>query len=66
MNDDEWEFEHRMQVIAEILRLLLTMVPQQRASTLRESTIQYETESDTVFEEDSSEIPAHILQNIQL
>lgn len=60
-------FEHRMQVITEILRLLLTMVPQQRERTLRDTVAQYEIESNgVVLEEDASEIPGHLLQNIPL
>jgi four helix bundle protein len=34
--------DHRMQILVEITRLLLTMVPQQRASTLREEDGVYE------------------------
>jgi four helix bundle protein len=37
---------HRVQVITEILRLLLTMIPQQRGHTLREDPAYYETNPD--------------------
>lgn len=36
-------FEHRVRVLTEIIRLLLTMIPQQRGRTLRESQAPYET-----------------------
>ena len=34
-------FQHRVQVITEILRLLLTMIPQQRGHVIREDTDSY-------------------------
>lgn len=36
-------FEHRTRVLTEIIRLLLTMIPQQRGRTLREEQAAYET-----------------------
>ena len=35
-------FQHRVQVITEILRLLLTMIPQQRGHVIREDTDSYD------------------------
>ena len=37
--------EHRLQLLAEIIRLLLTMISQQRGRTLREENSLYQTES---------------------
>jgi four helix bundle protein len=39
-------FHYRVQVITEILRLLLTTIPQQRGQTLREDAPSYETAPD--------------------
>lgn len=39
-------FQHRVQVTTEILRLLLTMIPQQRGQTLREDSPFYEINPD--------------------
>ena len=39
-------FQHRVQIITEILRLLLTMIPQKRGRTLREDSPLYETNTD--------------------
>jgi four helix bundle protein len=36
-------FEHRARVLTEVIRLLLTMIPQQRGRTLREDQALYET-----------------------
>lgn len=36
-------FEHRVRVLTEIIRLLLTMIPQQRGRVLREDQAAYET-----------------------
>jgi four helix bundle protein len=36
-------FEHRVRVLTEIIRLLLTMIPQQRGRVLREDQAPYET-----------------------
>ena len=37
--------EHRLELLSEVIRLLLTMVPQQRSRVLREDRIEYETGS---------------------
>ena len=39
--------KHRMQLLTQIIRLLLTMVPEQRAITLREESISYGTYLDS-------------------
>jgi four helix bundle protein len=44
--------EHRMQLLAEIIRLLLTTVPQQRQATLREEDVSYEIVID-ILEQDN-------------
>jgi four helix bundle protein len=38
--------QHRLQLLTEVVRLLLTMVPQQRGRILREDSIPYHTSSD--------------------
>ena len=38
--------QHRLQLLAEIIRLLLTMVPQQRRQLIREESIPYRADSD--------------------
>ncbi|MDH7486133.1 MAG: four helix bundle protein [Anaerolineae bacterium] len=38
--------QHRLQLLTEVVRLLLTMVPQQRGRILREDSIPYETGPD--------------------
>jgi hypothetical protein len=40
--------QHRLQLLSEIIRLILTMVPQQRRHLLREENILYQTDSDNV------------------
>jgi four helix bundle protein len=39
--------QHRLQLLTEVIRLLLTMVPQQRGRTLREDSIPYCTGPDS-------------------
>jgi four helix bundle protein len=39
--------QHRLQLLTEVIRLLLTMVPQQRGRILREDSIPYYTGSDS-------------------
>src|ERR1039458_4948027 len=58
--------EHRIRLVTQIIRLLLTMVPDQRGSLLHEDSPPYRTgltPSDTEFPFDSKE-PARLLQNI--
>lgn len=38
---------HRLQLLTEIIRLLLTMVPQQRGRILREDSLSYDADLDT-------------------
>jgi len=38
--------EHRISLVTEIIRLLLTMIPQQRGRVLREASVTYESEAD--------------------
>jgi len=44
---DEAVVQHRLQVLSEVIRLLLTMIPQQRKHTLREENTPYQTYLDT-------------------
>ena len=39
-------FEHRTRILTEIIRLLLTMIPQQRGRVLREDQVRYEITPD--------------------
>jgi four helix bundle protein len=52
---------HRMQLLTEVIRLLLTMVPQQRGCVLRDSVMPYQAqprdaESDTAVPAELSEL----------
>jgi four helix bundle protein len=52
--------EHRLQLLAEIIRLLLTMISQQRGRTLREENVSYEIEpniDETALSEILQDIP---------
>ncbi|MGE0820872.1 MAG: four helix bundle protein [Candidatus Binatia bacterium] len=40
-------FQHRLQLFTEIIRLLLTMIPQQRSYTVREDNAEYEEKVKT-------------------
>ena len=40
--------KHRMQLLTQIIRLLLTMVPEQRSVTLREDSLSYRTDLDPI------------------
>ncbi|MBS1250346.1 MAG: hypothetical protein MAG431_01940 [Chloroflexi bacterium] len=40
---------HRLALITQIIRLLLTMIPQQRKNTIRENTVLYESEPEPDF-----------------
>jgi hypothetical protein len=62
--------EHRFRFLARIIRLLLTMIPQQRGRTLREENQSYNVETDE-FSAIGNEIDDDIdlndlLQNIPL
>jgi four helix bundle protein len=60
--------EHRIRLSTQIIRLLLTMVPDQRGSVLREGSPPYQTSltpSDTELPFDPVEL-AQLLQNIPL
>jgi four helix bundle protein len=39
-------FDHRSKILVEIIRLLLTMIPDQRGRTIREDSAPYESTSD--------------------
>lgn len=41
--------KHRLALVTEIIRLLLTMVPEQRGHVLREPAAEYSTESELAF-----------------
>jgi four helix bundle protein len=57
---DEAVVQHRLQLVTQVIRLLLTMVPQQRKHTLREE--------DTLYQADSvnSLRAGELLQNVPL
>ena len=56
---------HRLNFLAQIIRLLLTMVPQQRSRTLREPSASYQT-SGTVSESTKTENFLKLLGDIPL
>jgi len=60
--------QHRLQLLAEILRLLLTMVPQQRGRSLQEENISYRVEADNDSRDTSFEegVLNSLLQNVPL
>ena len=43
---DESVVQHRLQLLTEVIRLLLTMVPQQRQHTLREKSVAYQIDAE--------------------
>jgi four helix bundle protein len=60
--------EHRMGLLAEIIKLLLTMVPQQRQSAIREEPASYEIVPDQIqpcTENDENRLDI-LLQNVLL
>ena len=60
--------QHRLQLQTEIIRLLLTMVPDQRAYTIREDREPYLTKMDIALQETSIQSGGleHLLKNIPL
>jgi len=52
--------EHRLNLLAEIIRLLLTMIPQQRQRTLREENISYGADTNNPLT-----IPSFDAQNLE-
>lgn len=52
--------QHRLQLLTQVIRLLLTMVPQQRKHVLREETMPYQTDSTDGIELDD------LLQSVPL
>ena len=58
--------QHRLQFLTQIIRLLLTMVPQQRGRTLREPDVPYQAIPDHAKPETNvnGQIPNDVLQNI--
>jgi four helix bundle protein len=60
--------QHRLQLLAEILRLLLTMVPQQRGYSLHEEITPYRVEADNDGSDTSinEEVLNALLQNVPL
>jgi four helix bundle protein len=49
----ETAVQHRMDLLAQVIRLLLTMVPQQRQRVLREESATYQVESDASLDSES-------------
>ena len=58
--------EHRMNLLTEIIRLLLTMVPQQRDRVLREDGVEYEMKLEDCNSEIQPIDMEPLLQNIPL
>lgn len=56
---------HRLQLVTQIARLLLAMVPQQRGRTLREDDIEYQVNFDEVRSSSQPKL-AQLLQNVPL
>jgi four helix bundle protein len=59
----ETAVQHRMDLLAQVIRLLLTMVPQQRQRVLREDSATYHVRPDVPFD---SESLASLLHNVPL
>ena len=62
---DRSVIDHRLQLLTEIIRLLLTMVPQQRGRTLREEGTPYsasldDAQSDTLDEQRLNNLLKHV------
>ena len=59
---------HRLCILTQIIRLLMTMVPQQRGSILREQYITYQTDQYNAEMEATvnREVLDHLLQNVPL
>jgi four helix bundle protein len=56
---------HRLQFLTEIIRLLLTMVPQQRGRILRDGVTAYATTADDIDEKSDAVVTA-LLSNVPL
>ncbi|HNB34592.1 MAG TPA: four helix bundle protein [Anaerolineales bacterium] len=50
-------FQHRLELLTHIIRLLLTMVPQQRGKALHEEPSVYETKKEVLIEELFNTVP---------
>jgi len=58
---------HRLRLLTQIIRLLLTMIPHQRGYALREQNTSYSTEKDTLSDTGlDAEEPTALLQNVPL
>ena len=57
---------HRLKLLTQIIRLLLTMIPQQRGRILREQHISYQTDSDKPEPTVDRETLDILLQNVPL
>jgi hypothetical protein len=58
--------KHRLSLLTQIIRLLLTMIPQQRGRILREQRACYQTESDEPEPTVDRETLETLLQNVSL
>jgi len=56
--------QHRLQLLTEVIRLLLTMVPQQRGRVLREESVLYQTVPSSAVQDWES--PDNLLTNVPL
>jgi len=50
-------FEHRLNLLTHIIRLLLTMVPQQRGKTLHEESGEYKVNNEVLIEDLLNNVP---------
>ena len=59
---------HRMELLSEIIRLLLTTIPQQRKRVLRDFSVVYQADSDKAQTDTTSDqdAMAHLLHNVPL
>jgi four helix bundle protein len=58
--------EHRLSLLTQIIRLLLTMIPQQRGRVLREQEIAYPTAPEGVETRADRQVLNHLLQSVPL
>jgi four helix bundle protein len=58
--------QHRLSLLTQIIRLLLTMIPQQRGRVLREQHVSYQTDSDEPGSTVNRETLDTLLQDVPL
>jgi len=58
--------QHRLNLLTQVIRLLLAMIPQQRGRTLREQRVFYQTAPDKSEPTVNKELLDTLLQNVPL